>query len=123
MRQLLALMKALADENRLRVLVALKGRELCLCQIVELLGLATSTVSKHMSILHDAGLVDSRKDGRWNYFRLAAAAPPGVAGRATTLVLDALADDGRIKADAEALEAILKIDAEELCKRRLSCKS
>ena len=75
MRELLAAMKALADENRLRVVRALKGRELCLCQIVELLGLATSTVSRHMSILHQARLVESRKEGRWTYFRLDENAP------------------------------------------------
>ena len=54
MRELLTLMKALADENRLRIITALNGRELCLCQIVELLGLATSTVSRHASILQQA---------------------------------------------------------------------
>ena len=61
MRDLLAVMKALADENRLRIVAALQGRELCLCQIVELLGLATSTVSRHASILQQARLVQSRR--------------------------------------------------------------
>jgi ArsR family transcriptional regulator len=70
MRETLAVMKALADENRLRIVAALEGRELCLCQVVQLLGLATSTVSRHMSILQQARLVESRKDGRWTYFRL-----------------------------------------------------
>ena len=57
MRDLLAVTKALSDENRLRIVLALHGRELCLCQIVELLGLATSTVSRHASILQQARLV------------------------------------------------------------------
>ena len=70
-RELLAVMKALADPSRLRIVAALNGRELCLCQIVELVGLATSTVSRHMSILEQARLVDVRKEGRWTYFRLA----------------------------------------------------
>ena len=61
------------DENRVRVLLFLRdGKELCLCQIVEMLGLAPSTVSKHMAILHQAGLVESRKEGRWIYYRLPA---------------------------------------------------
>ena len=71
MRELMAVLKALADENRVRVLVAVQGRELCVCQIVELLGLAQSTVSKHLSILHQARLVDSRKEGRWIFYRAA----------------------------------------------------
>ncbi len=57
--------KALADENRVRMLLALKGGELCVCQITELFGLAMSTVSKHLSILYQAGLTESRKEGRW----------------------------------------------------------
>ena len=71
--------KALADENRVRLLLALRKQELCLCQLVELVGLAPSTVSKHMSILRQARLVEGRKDGRWQYYRLAGAnASPAV---------------------------------------------
>lgn len=62
--------RALADENRLRALLALQHGELCVCQIVELLQLAPSTVSKHMRILRTARLVEARKFGRWVYYRL-----------------------------------------------------
>ena len=61
MRELMSIVKALGDENRVRAVMALRNRELCLCQIIELLGLAPSTVSKHMSILKQARLVDTRK--------------------------------------------------------------
>jgi DNA-binding transcriptional ArsR family regulator len=71
MREYLTVVKALADENRVRILMFLDGGELCVCQIVELLDLAPSTVSKHMAILYQARLVESRKDGRWIYYRLA----------------------------------------------------
>ena len=71
MRNLMSVIKALADENRLRILGAVEGRELCVCQIVELLGLAQSTVSKHLAILHQARLVDGRKEGRWMFYRAA----------------------------------------------------
>src|SRR5690349_10767483 len=60
MREFMAITKALADENRVRVLLALQGGELCVCQITELFGLSASTISKHLSILYRAGLVDSR---------------------------------------------------------------
>ena len=66
MRDLMAVTKALADENRVRILMALEPKELCVCQIVELLDLAPSTVSKHMAILKQARLVDEpqgRSDG------------------------------------------------------------
>ena len=70
MREFMRITKALADENRVRMLLMLKGGELCVCQITELFGLAPSTISKHLSILYQAGLAESRKDGRWIYFRL-----------------------------------------------------
>ena len=70
MRQFLNITKALSDESRVRVLLALRGGELCVCQIIDLLGLAPSTVSKHMTILVQADLALCRKDGRWHYYRL-----------------------------------------------------
>ena len=57
--------EALADENRVRILMALDQRELCVCQIIDLLQLSPSTVSKHLSILRNARLINSRKAGRW----------------------------------------------------------
>jgi len=71
MREFIAITKALADESRVRMLMALTQGELCLCQLIEMLGLAPSTVSKHMSILTRAGLTKCRKAGRWRYYRLA----------------------------------------------------
>ena len=122
MRELLAIMKALADENRLRIVAALQGRELCLCQIVELLGLANSTVSRHMSILHQARLVESRKDGRWSYFRLAGEAGLPEAAMAAALVIKSLDQDQKARGDAEHLKQILKIDREVLCQRKSACE-
>ena len=122
MRELLAVMKALADPSRLRVVAALEGRELCLCQIVELLGLATSTVSRHMSILERARLVDARKAGRWTYFRLAGEQGRPEAGEAAALVIKALARDDEARADVVQLRRILKMNPEELCRKQSECK-
>lgn len=118
MRDVLAITKALADENRLRVLCALRGCELCVCQIIELLGLAPSTVSKHMAILHQARLVDSRKEGRWVYFKLAGPRAPSQARAAVRWVLRALKDDEQTCADDVRMADILKIDPEELCRKQ-----
>ena len=60
MRGCLAITKALSDANRVRVLMGLTTGELCVCQIIELLSLAPSSVSKHMSVLRQARLVESR---------------------------------------------------------------
>ncbi len=122
MREILAVMKALADENRLRVVVALQGRELCLCQIVELLGLANSTVSRHVSILHQARLVDARKDGRWSYFRLAETTDRPEAAEAAALVIQSLKRDSRVREDARRLKQILRMDPETLCRKQCGDK-
>ena len=122
MRELLAVIKALGDESRLRIVAALHGRELCLCQLVELLGLATSTVSRHASILQQARLINSRKEGRWTYFRLDEDAP-SEAAEATALVVRSLRSDSQIRQDEKRLKRILKIDPEELCRKQSECKS
>jgi DNA-binding transcriptional ArsR family regulator len=117
MREFMAIPKALADENRVRMLMLLQDGELCVCQITELFGLAASTISKHLSILYHAGLVDSRKDGRWIYYSLPAkaSAPPREAIR---WVAKSLAGDPRIAEDAARLKKILAMDPVELCKRQ-----
>lgn len=122
MRDLLAITKALADENRLRALALLDGNELCLCQIVEVLGLASSTVSRHMSILHQARLVDTRKQGRWAYFRLAEEDASDTVREAIGMVLPVLSRDKQGKLDQKELKAVLKIEPEELCRRQGECK-
>ncbi len=66
-RQILAMTQALPDENRLGTLAALEHGERCVREITELLEPATTTVSKHLSLLYHAGLVGSRKTGRWVY--------------------------------------------------------
>lgn len=122
MRDLLAITKALADENRIRAVALLEGHELCLCQIVEVLGLASSTVSRHMSILHQARLVETRKQGRWAYFRLADEDAPDTVRDAIGLVLAALSRDKQGKLDRKELKSVLRMEPEELCRRQGECK-
>jgi ArsR family transcriptional regulator, arsenate/arsenite/antimonite-responsive transcriptional repressor len=117
MREFINIVKALGDENRVRALVALRDGELCVCQIIELLGLAPSTVSKHMSILKQAGLVWAEKKGRWVYYRL-----PGddetsrLAADAVSFVLDAVSKDPVTLKDDERLRAVLQAHPHDLCR-------
>lgn len=115
MRNKIKVLKALAEENRLRAVMALQDRELCVCQITELLGLAPSTVSKHMSILRGARLVESWKEGRWVYFRLANGESSPEVLEALTWVQKWLPSTQQVKRDAQRLEEILKMDKEILC--------
>jgi DNA-binding transcriptional ArsR family regulator len=118
MFEFLKITKALAEENRLRILLALEGRELCVCQLIELLDLAPSTVSKHMSVLRQARLVDGRKDGRWMYYRLADERVPKAVAQALVWVKKSLAENEHIREDAKRLKEILKIEREVLCSRQ-----
>lgn len=121
MRDLMAVLKALADENRVRILGAVRQRELCVCQIVELLGLAQSTVSKHVAVLHQARLVESRKEGRWMYYRAADADSPVEARQIAALVTELLGGTPEAGEDMKRMKRIVTIDREELCRKRKQC--
>ncbi len=108
--------KALSDPSRVRIFCALQDRELCVCQIVELLGLATSTVSKHMSILRQARLAESRKEGRWVYYRRAEDRLSPAAAGATAWCDATLIGDAMLKDDAVRLKKIVSTPVEELCR-------
>ena len=108
-------LKAASDPNRVRVLKMLEGGELCVCQIVAVLGLSTSTVSKHLSLLRAAGLVEERKTGRWVHFRLAENPVNGYALPLLSLVRGWMKKDAIIRADAERVARIRRIPVEELC--------
>lgn len=64
--------KALADENRLEILELLTDGEKCGCELLEALRIGQSTLSHHMHILCEAGLVDARKEGKWMHYSLSA---------------------------------------------------
>ena len=70
MQEFVRLMKALSDPNRVKIITMLGGRELCVCELTALLGVAQPTVSKHLRILEDSGLVSFRKEGNWIIYRL-----------------------------------------------------
>ncbi len=118
MNDVLDIAKALGDGSRLRALMALTTGELCVCQIIELLGLAPSTVSKHMSILRQAHLVEARKEGRWMYYRMAGPGQSKAVGDALAWINRNLAGTAQIQNDAKKLKRILRIDREELCRKQ-----
>jgi ArsR family transcriptional regulator len=117
----LTISKALADGNRMRTIIALiENDELCVCQITEMLRLATATVSRHMSSLQNARLVRSRKQGRWVYFRLADTFP----GLLRQWLLASVVDSPEIKTDRQNLRTILSCKPDDLCrhqKKRKEC--
>lgn len=70
-RETVRLCKALADENRLQILHLLKNGELCACHLLDDLHITQPTLSHHMKLLCDCGLVDNRKEGKWMHYSIA----------------------------------------------------
>lgn len=70
MQRMVRAFKALSDPGRIRILKMLEVRPLCVCEITEVLQLATSTVSKHLSVLRDAGYILDEKEGKWVNYHL-----------------------------------------------------
>ena len=113
MEKTLNITKALADGNRSRVIMALIDlEELCVCQITEMLEIATATVSRHMSILQNAQLVKSRKEGRWVYYRLSGSFPPLL----KSWLKESMSHSEQIAEDSKKLGKILCCDPDDLCK-------
>ena len=93
----LKVMKALADGNRVRIIKMLQVREMCVCELRAALGLAQPSVSKHLRILEEAGLVESRKEGPWVNYRLPDSAESIYAGQLQTFLREWLNDDREIQ--------------------------
>lgn len=98
--------KALADPQRMRILQMLRPGERCVCQIVEVLALAPSTVSKHLALLDAAGLVASRKSGRWIYYRLPARTAQAPVRPLLAWLDRSLRNEPAVAADARKLKSI-----------------
>jgi ArsR family transcriptional regulator, arsenate/arsenite/antimonite-responsive transcriptional repressor len=118
METVLAITRALSDENRVRALLALGDQEVCVCQLIELLQLAPSTVSKHMSVLKQAGLVTGQKKGRWMYYRMAGTAATLTVRQALSWIRQAASNSPRVRMDARQIEKILKTNLDALCERQ-----
>jgi len=112
-----AIAQALSDPQRLRALMALRDDELCVCHLIDLLELAPSTISKHLTILKSAGLIDRRKEGRWVYYSIAKGSKvPLHIRRALRWVCDGLNDDATIQADEETLVEVEGRELVEVCR-------
>ena len=105
--------KALSDPNRIRILKMVLERELCMCEVREILNLSNSTVSKHLSILRDAGLLLDSKDGKWVNFRINNRSDQAFIRSAIALVQGSFGDDEVVRHD---LKRVREVDRKKICK-------
>ncbi len=115
MKSTMSILKAVSDDKRVRILLALFSNELCVCQITAVLGLAPSTVSRHLSILHEAGLVSMRKRGKWVYYRLAGNDASKNVRELLRWVIASSVDTEEARRDLKKLKKITAISPEDLC--------
>jgi ArsR family transcriptional regulator len=116
MKDFVRVMKALSDPNRVKIVKMLQQKKLCVCEIQAALQVAQPTVSKHLKILENAGLVDSQKDGLWVNYHL-------TDGRSSPFVATLLGNLRHwLEADPDVLrlrEKLPSIRREDVCKRPL----
>ncbi len=115
MRDFELAMKAIGDPTRTRILKLLEGGGLCVCQVQAVLGLAPSTVSKHLTILKLAGLVEDERDGKWIEYGLTRESHNPHAKRALALLQGDLDRDPAVLADRKRLREVKTIPLTELC--------
>ena len=113
MKHTLNVLKVLGEETRLRIFMALVDHELCVCQIVTMLGLAASTTSKHLALMYQAGIIDQRKDGRWAYYRIAS--DWKVKNKLHKWLLEELTSSNKVREDRIKLAESLKHCTKDSC--------
>jgi ArsR family transcriptional regulator len=97
--------KALSDKNRIRIVKMLQKKSLCVCEIKDVLKLATSTVSKHLSILREAGLIVDWKDGKWINYKINPE-PDSLVANALLYTQLQIEDDETIKNDRKLISCV-----------------
>lgn len=113
MDKLIKIFKALGDKGRFRIIKMLQQRSLCVCEITAVLELATSTVSKHLSVLKDAEIISDSKDGKWVEYYLNTYPKNIFLTGLLPLISYWLNDDEQVKSDREKLKSTDRVD---LCK-------
>ena len=115
MKEFIKVVKALSDPNRVKLLKMLQKRTMCVCEIQAALGIAQPTVSKHLKILEDAGLVGREKEGLWVNYSLTDGSRSPYAASLLGNLRHWLADDPGIRDLLEKSDAIRR---EDICRTR-----
>ena len=101
-------LKAIADENRTRILLLLLKRELSVCELMAVLRVSQPLVSRHLSILREAGLVKNRRDGKLHFYSVTDEALSGGKAGFVGLLSDSLKDDATVEHDRLRLRRCLE---------------
>lgn len=114
MRELVKVFKALADKNRLRILKMLQHKKMCVCELSAALGITRPSVSKHLALMKEAGLVLDERNGQWIDYRLCDEHINDYAPVIQSHLSEWINDDSKIRED---IRNIKKLNRETICKR------
>jgi ArsR family transcriptional regulator, arsenate/arsenite/antimonite-responsive transcriptional repressor len=114
MKDFIRVMKALSDPSRVKVIKMLQQRQMCVCEIRFALGLAQPTISKHLKVLEDAGLVQSKKDGLWVNYSLSGAGGSTYAAKLLENLENWFQDEPDV---ARLVKMLPVIRREEICRK------
>ena len=112
--------KASADPTRVRILKILEGGEMCVCQVIAILSLGQSTVSKHLFLLRAAGLIKDRRDRKWVHYSLDRGSDSPYATRMLRNLQGWLNDDPVIAKDRERAAMARAIGPMAICERNMT---
>jgi ArsR family transcriptional regulator len=114
MKDFIKVMKALSDSNRVKIVKMLQYKSMCVCEMQSALGIAQPTVSNHLKVLEDAGLVSYQKDGLWVNYCLADGSSSPYAATLLGNLRHWLQDDSEV---APLVERLPSIRREDICKK------
>jgi ArsR family transcriptional regulator len=115
-----SVMKAAADPTRVRILKILEGGEMCVCQIIAILSLGQSTVSKHLFLLRTAGLLKDRRDRKWVHYSLERENDSPYAARMLRNLRGWLNDDPVVAKDRARAVLARAIGPMAICERNMT---
>jgi len=114
MKKITNIFKALSDDTRLRVVKLLQERELCVCELMQVLDMSQPRISRHMSVLKNAGLLEDRREGKWVHYSLR----NGVENKEINVILQTLsrlaADHPLVQVDRRKLKRAIRL-GEAVC--------
>jgi ArsR family transcriptional regulator len=111
MSETVRVFKALSDGTRLRILNILMERECCVCEVMQVLGISQPSASRHLAILHDAGLLKAKKEGIWMYYAVDRDGMPAYAQEIIKGVRLAMAETPEAGVDRQKLQKTIKQNA------------
>jgi ArsR family transcriptional regulator len=105
--ELVAIARALGDPTRIRIVAALRNGELCVCELVDALDISQSSLSSHLQICRQAGVLTTRKEGRWIYYSLSTRYAPLIERIFSDL--QTVGSDEQLRRDARRLKKRLRM--------------